>query len=930
MMVIRSEGKKTYLYQFTALIIVASLLFQSSVAFARQEQSSLLQIDDLLDSMSPSEKVGQLFLVTFNGSDTSAVSLIFELINSYQIGGVVVHRDNENFIDHEQILADCWTLISELQQIEFNSSNLSESNDPIFGNQTSEYIPLFVGVSQEGDQSYYSEIIAGLSPIPSQLALGATWDPLLAEQIGEQVGSELSALGINLLFGPSLDVLSNPSPGQSDLGTRSFGGDPYWVGEFGQAYIEGVHNGSINKIAVVAKYFPGLGGSDRLPEEEVATVRKSLEQLKQIDLAPFFAVTGNAPTSKQSADALLNSHIRYQGLQGNIRSTTRPISLDPQAFELLMSLEPLMTWRDSGGVIISDNLGSQAIQQLYDPTGESFNLSRVALDAFLAGNDILLLGNYGKDNKPIPNHDIATTLDFFVNKYLEDNNFAEKVDTSVRRILQLKKSIYPTFNISSVLTSENSLSSIGSSDLVENVAHQSATLINPDINDLDTVILYPPSLPDRLVILTDTETYKLCEDCYEIPTLSNTSLEDAIIRLYGPLSAKQIGRANINSYSFKDLTTLLDFPSEAEDMVTEIDNADWIIVASLDLSPDRPNSDALSRLLSERQDLLRGKTIIVFAFGAPYYLDATNISKISAYFGLYTKITASLDVAARILFKEFTNFDGRLPVSVPGINYDLISATSPDPDQSFSIYAGQKLDPGSPLVLDEGTPTPPVYRVEDIIDLHTGIIQDHNGNPVPDGTPVTFAITILGETTYLPQVTTLNGSASTSYLVQDANNISIHAESSLARSEILEIGILGDTEGPSTETTPTTPLQPTQALPNATEISSIPDNGSAPDIDEPENSWRIWGYAMLVMSVVIVGVYRVGAIAGRVRHGIIWAVYSSIGGLIAYNYSILGLPGASQIFPNGLSSLSISLAVLIGSLAGWLFAFLGQQIRKIL
>ena len=315
--------------------------------------------------------------------------------------------------------------------IEYDNSDLTSEDSPTDEGQTSVYIPLLIGMSQEGDRSEFSELISGLSPIPSQMSLGATWDPSLAEQVGSQVGCELSSLGINLLFGPSLDVVSNPSPGQSDLGVRSFGGDPYWVGKFGQAYIRGIHNGSLNNIAVVAKYFPGLGSSDRLPEEEVATVRKSLEQLKQIDLAPFFAVTGNAPDPSSTADALLNSHIRYQGLQGNIRSTTRPISLDPQAFELLMGLESLGTWRDDGGLIISDNLGSLALQQLYDPSGESYNLARVAVDAFIAGNDILYLGNYSDQHNPIPSYEIISTLKFFALKYNEDQDFANRVDTSV-------------------------------------------------------------------------------------------------------------------------------------------------------------------------------------------------------------------------------------------------------------------------------------------------------------------------------------------------------------------------------------------------------------------------------------------------------------------------------------------------------------------
>ena len=63
----------------------------------------------------------------------------------------------------------------------------------------------------------------------------------------------------------------------------------------------------------------------------MATVRKSLEELKQVELAPFFAVTGDATSPESTTDGLLLSHIRYQGFQGNIRATTKPVSFDAQA-----------------------------------------------------------------------------------------------------------------------------------------------------------------------------------------------------------------------------------------------------------------------------------------------------------------------------------------------------------------------------------------------------------------------------------------------------------------------------------------------------------------------------------------------------------------------------------------------------------------------
>src|SRR5690606_16858205 len=171
-----------------------------------------------------------------------------------------------------------------------------------------------------------------------------------------------------------------------------FGGDPFWVGEMGKAFISGLHHGSDNRLLVIAKHFPGRGDSDRSPEEEVPTVRKTLEQLKQVELAPFFAVT-NATEPSAQADGLLVSHIRYQGFQTNIRATTRPVSLDTAALPAIIRLEEFSTWRSNGGLIVSNSLGSQAIRDFYSLSGENFLPRSVARDAFMAGNDLLYLGS---------------------------------------------------------------------------------------------------------------------------------------------------------------------------------------------------------------------------------------------------------------------------------------------------------------------------------------------------------------------------------------------------------------------------------------------------------------------------------------------------------------------------------------------------------
>ncbi|MEW6718776.1 MAG: glycoside hydrolase family 3 N-terminal domain-containing protein, partial [Chloroflexota bacterium] len=496
---------------FVTLLIVAVVF----LPIARGLASGMFQVstpaqraEELLAQLTPEERVGQLVMVTFTGTQVDPGTAIYELIVTHHIGGVVLSAAKDNFVDAPDTARAAWELNRTLQMVDWMASQEPLAGSLSEGQTLPNFIPLFIAVAQDGDGYPSDQLLSGLTALPNPMAIGATWQPDLAERVGLILGKELSALGFNLLLGPSLDLLELPKPeSPGDLGTRTFGGDPFWVGEMGRAFIRGVHLGSQNRLAVVAKHFPGHGGSDRLPEEEVATVRKSLEQLKQMELAPFFAVTGGATNPESTTDALLNSHIRYQGFQGNIRATTRPISFDPQAFAQLMSLTPFATWRQDGGVVVTDDLGSRAVRRFYDPTGISFNARLIARDAFLVGNDLLYLGDFIEPGDPDAYTTISRTLSFFAQKYREDPAFAQRVDESVLRLLTLKFKLYGTFTLDAVLPPEEGLNVLGQgNEATFLVASHAATLISPPPEDLESSMPAPPDLQDRIVFLTDTYT----------------------------------------------------------------------------------------------------------------------------------------------------------------------------------------------------------------------------------------------------------------------------------------------------------------------------------------------------------------------------------------------------------------------------------------
>lgn len=918
-----------FMNRFIFVLLLAALLVAPWSVSARENHQVNPQekADRLLAQLSPEEKVGQLMLVTFRGTDTTDPSLIYDLIVNHHVGGVLLKRENDNFVGPENTLQAAHTLVSNLQTLEWQASNTQFVNPETNEVFSPSYIPLFIGITQEGDGYPYSAILNGLTPLPNQMTLGATWEPTSAQQVGEILGFELSRLGFNLLLGPSLDLLEEPSPDDTgNLGTRTFGGDPYWVGEMGKAYIRGVHAGSEDRILLVGKYFPGRGSSDRPPEEEVATIRKNLEQLKQTDLAPFFAVTGDAPDEESTIDALLTSHIKYQGFQANLRATTRPISFDPQAFNQLMSLPAFSLWRESGGLTVSDELGSRAVRQFFSPTGEVFDARFVARDALQAGNDLLNLGNLVSSEDPDSYTTTIRTLEFFTTKYREDPVFAQRVDEAVQNILIKKFSLYPDFSVSDVLTDEAALAEIGQGEeTVIEISRQAATLIHPSAAELDNVLPNPPTLQDRIVFITDAYNVRQCSACEEQAVLETNTLSDAVLRLYGPESGGQTTQRNLLSFSFEHLQIMLDRGINRTEVEFHIKNAQWLVIAMLDVRTERELSLAVKRFLGERPDLLRNKQVIVFALNAPYYLDATDISKLTAYYGLYSKTPQSVEVAARLLFNEIRPLPGALPVSVSGVGYDLFEATTPNPEQTLLLSIDARngqLQPGEVI----GTPDAPVeFRVGDLVPVRTGVILDHNNNPVPDNTEVRFILNTVGERSIVVKeiiANTTNGMARATFPIETQGNLVITARSDPAtQSESIPITVAGElpTITPSPTIESTTTSTPTVA---ATPIVFI--NSIQPPTDGNVAQFLGWLLAILVSLSVSWVAYRVSIVYGQVRWSMRIGFSALIGGLFLYILMALGVPGTAWMADIG-GYLAGGLATAIGSSIGLVAALIWKS-----
>jgi beta-N-acetylhexosaminidase len=333
---------------------------------------------------------------------------------------------------------------------------------------------------------------------------------------------------------------------------------------------------------------------------------------------------------------------------------------------------------------------------------------------------------------------------------------------------------------------------------------------------------------------------------------------------------------------------------------------------------------ALSRLLDERSDMLRDKNVIVFAFDAPYYLDSSQVAQLTAYYALYNRTSAAVDMAARILFQEFTPA-GNSPVSIDAIGYSLIYVTQPDPNQAIELtYDVPAIEGATPTPVDS-TPEPARGVVlNDTVTFRTSVIRDRNGNPVPDGTPVKFWANYSlteGFKELFADTTTVDGIASAQLLLNRLGNVDVSVTSEPAISELF---ILKFTVGPD----PSTPEPiiaspaPTDTPSPTTEPSSTPTPvvTVTPAVTGELSSSPVSGLDLLLTAITLA---VMGAAAWRVTNSRVDAVSDgvklflviAIGAFLAYDYYALKLPGWKTV--SALGVWAVPMMVWTGGLIGF-------------
>lgn len=348
----------------------------------------------LIDQMSVEEKVGQILMVHFKGEVANAEAEA--LIQKLYIGSIIYYNWANGLHSPEQV-----RLLSHGLQALAKKTHMG--------------IPLFIAVDQEGGR--VARLQEGFTLFPSNDCLGRTHQPELAEESAFAMGQEMTAVGVNMNLSPVVDVIQNP---KSPIGNRSYSSNAHTVALFARNAVDGFQKAG---IATSLKHFPGLGSVDIDTHRDLPILRKSIVELRNVDFVPFIVLGA-------VADTVMTAHVLVP-------------SIDPENCVTLSKTALDLLRKETGfqGPIISDSLVMQGV------LNDGGSLEKVAIKAFNAGCDILCFGGrqlVGKDAQEVTLPELKKVYDALVSAVRHGTISQSRLDSAVRRILQLKNNYLPS------------------------------------------------------------------------------------------------------------------------------------------------------------------------------------------------------------------------------------------------------------------------------------------------------------------------------------------------------------------------------------------------------------------------------------------------------------------------------------------------------
>jgi beta-N-acetylhexosaminidase len=556
-----------------------------------------------LHKLTLEEKVGQVFMIwcraSFLNVENPEYLQLVEDLQKYHVGSfaMTVHVDGPYLRRSEPYEAA--DLLNRLQK---------DSKLPL----------LFAADFERG----VSMRLMGTTVFPHAMAFGGDGKADDAETFGRISAEEARSIGIHWNFFPDADVNSNPT--NPIINTRSFGEDPKQVGDLVTAYIKGAHEGG---MLTTVKHFPGHGDTATDSHLGVASVNVDRAHLESIELPPFRRAIA------AGVDSVMVAHVTVPALDSdpNHVATISPVIVSDL-------LEQQLGFK---GIVVTDALDMAALTHLF-----ASNIGRAAVEAFKAGNDLLLIPA-----------DFPASYNAMLQAAQSGEISRERLDRSVLKILKTKASLgledarlVDTSAIAKVVAKPSNLA------FGQQVADDAVTLVrdNGKVLPLKSKGTAKGGLPYTTPEVTGNQV---------VAVLFSDDVRTDSGHVFAREFRERIPDAHIIYVDPRIAAGMSDEVLKAVDEAQSVVAAVYVVPSGGKIDNSVAMADATGVLLQQLLNHAGGKAAVV-AMGNPYL--AADFPQIGTYMCTFSNATVSETAAVKALFGEIM-IHGHLPVSIPNV-----------------------------------------------------------------------------------------------------------------------------------------------------------------------------------------------------------------------------------------------------------------------
>jgi beta-N-acetylhexosaminidase len=560
-----------------------------------------------LHKLTLEEKIGQVFMIWCRASFLNVENPEYlqwrEAMEKYHVGSfaMTVHVDGPYLLRSEPYEAA--ELLNRLQ---------TDSKLPL----------LFAADFERGVPMR----LMGATVFPHAMAFGGDGKMEDAEAFGRITAEESRAIGVHWNFFPDADVNSNPA--NPIINTRSFGEDPKQVGDLVAAYIKGAHEGG---MLTTAKHFPGHGDTATDSHLGVASVNVDSAHLDSIELPPFRRAIA------AGVDSVMVAHVTVPALDPDPNHVA---TISPRIVSDL--LEKQLGFR---GIIVTDALDMAGLTHLF-----ANNIGRAAVEAFKAGNDLLLIPA-----------DFPASYNALLQAVQSGEISRERLDRSVLKILKAKASLGLQ---DARLVDVNALASLVAKPanlaFGQQVADSAVTLVRDNGKVLPLV-----SSPKIGGTAKGVLPYTTTEETHNqvVAVLFSDDVRTDAGHAFAREFRVRIPDAHVIYVDPRIAAGLSDEVLKAVNEAKTVVAAVYVVPSAGKVGNSVAMADATGTLLQQVLDRAAEKTTVV-AMGNPYL--AADFPKIENYMCTFSNASVSEIAAVKALFEEIA-IRGHLPVSIPNV-----------------------------------------------------------------------------------------------------------------------------------------------------------------------------------------------------------------------------------------------------------------------